>query len=172
MKANEIISGLWLGDMNAATDSSFFKKYNIKAVINCTPDVPMLFRNVDYLNLVLDDSLKEIDILKMTYYLPKAVEFIHLKKDIEGKNILIHCHAGMQRSAAVVAAYLYKYHGLSLTDARKLIELRRPVAFHHGRHVNFIDALNHYTNQKSSNRRAPKRIVIKKTPLKGGVTIY
>lgn len=172
MKANEIISGLWLGDMNAATDSDFFKKYKIRAVINCTPDVPMLFKNVDYLNLVLDDSLKDEDILKMSYYLPKAVEFIHLKKDIEGKNILIHCHAGMQRSAAVVTAYLYKYHSLPLSKAIDLILSRRPIAFHHGRHVNFIDALKHYTYQKASNKRTPKRIVIKKTPLRGGVKIY
>lgn len=142
--ADEILPGIWLGDMNAAKDASFFKKFNIKAVINCTPDVPCAMPGVDYLQVKIDDSLQKKDIDKMKQAIPVAVSFLHQKHDIEKKTILIHCHAGMQRSATIVTAYLCKYYNLTLDQAINHILSRRRLAFHYGKHLNFYESLIHF----------------------------
>lgn len=148
MSVNQIIKGLWLGDCEIAVNPTFFSKNNIGAVINCTPDIPNKFqqKGVDYLRLVLNDSLKDVDTKKMIKFLPSAIFYLNQKRDKEKKNILVHCHAGMQRSAAVVTAYLCNFYKLNLDEAINLILKQRPVAFHHGKHVNFSDALFHYTS--------------------------
>ena len=144
-RANEIVKDLWIGDMHAAVDPEFFKKYNIKAVVNVTPDVEMPFKNlgVEYLHLNIDDSLKKKDIDKMIFYLPMAVEFIK-KKRAEGKNVLVNCHMGYQRSACVVVAYLSIHHKMTIKEAVALVLKRRPVAFHHGSNINFLESLMFY----------------------------
>ncbi|XP_018609121.1 dual specificity protein phosphatase 12 [Scleropages formosus] len=40
--------------------------------------------------------------------------------------VLVHCHAGQSRSAAVVAAFLMKRRGLSATDARSRLRTIKP----------------------------------------------
>lgn len=42
--------------------------------------------------------------------------------------VLVHCVAGVSRSASVVAAYLVAHHGLSLADAMARVKRARPVA--------------------------------------------
>lgn len=143
--ANEIIRGLWVGDMKSAVDINFMKRHNIRAVINCTPDVPMMFSGVDYMKLKMNDTLKQQDIEDMIKYLPHAVKFIYDKRR-EGKNVLVHCHAGMQRSATIVVAYLSAVHKLKLLDAALIVINKRPQAFHYGKHMNFSKSLEYFTN--------------------------
>jgi protein-tyrosine phosphatase len=146
VNANEIISGLWIGDANSALNESFIKKNNITVIVNCTPDIPSKFKEngVEYLRLNLDDSLKKKDFDKMIAYLPHAVHYIHDKHKKKGKKVLVHCHAGMQRSTAVVIGYLCNFYNMELAKAAALILSKRPVAFHNGKHINFIDSLLHY----------------------------
>lgn len=146
MSAHEIIKGLWVGDADAAVDPRFIMGKRIGAIVNCTPDIPMMFKRhgVQYYHANLDDSLQPKDTKKMIRHLPHAVKFIREQRNL-GKNVLIHCHAGMQRSAAICAAYLSENHGLTLNQAINLIISRRPIAFHNGKHVNFSDALFHYS---------------------------
>ena len=149
--ATEIIPGLWVGDQISAKDRHFFEKFNIQVVINCTTDLPHTFErsndNIIYARIPIDDSLKQKDINLMTKYLPSIVDFIRDHHKLFGKNILIHCHAGMQRSAAVCAAYLHKHYKQPLIKAVNHIISRRPIAFHKGRHINFYDALKAFEKQ-------------------------
>lgn len=59
----------------------------------------------------------------------KVVPIIH-KYIQEGHNVLVHCVAGVQRSASIVAMYLMKYYGFNLEDSVKFIRSRRPVSFY------------------------------------------
>jgi protein-tyrosine phosphatase len=137
MSVSKILPNLYLGDTDTARDPDFFKKYRIKAVLNCTKDIPFYFENIEYARVPIDDSLELKDINKFTKYIDFIVEFIHKSVDIDKKPILCHCYQGIQRSAAAVLLYLIKYRNMSYKDAKKFILDRRPEAFHDGNYVNF-----------------------------------
>lgn len=60
----------------------------------------------------------------LDYYLDDATAFIadHIKRGC----VLVHCGAGLSRSAAVVVAYLCRYAGMSYSEALGFIKARRP----------------------------------------------
>lgn len=55
----------------------------------------------------------------------KAADFID-SQIREGKNVYVHCRAGVGRSAMAVAAYLIKYKGMKVNDAMDTIKQARP----------------------------------------------
>jgi protein-tyrosine phosphatase len=56
----------------------------------------------------------------------ECVDFIQ-RAIADGGNILVHCLAGVSRSATIVAAYLMKVDGLGLDEALQHIRKRRPL---------------------------------------------
>lgn len=146
-RVTKIMPKLYLGNYQAAKDADFFKRHNIRAVLNCTKEIPNYFasnQNIEYMRIPVDDSLKQIDIRKMTEYYPVIVEFLHKHIVLQGHNVFVHCHAGRQRSASAVAAYLISRHKMTPADACKLVMDKRKEAFHFGLSLNFEDSLNKY----------------------------
>ena len=143
-KYNKIMPKLYLGNYQGAKDPEFFKEKNIKAVLNCTKDIPNHFackKDIEYMRIPVEDSLRESDFKKMHEFFPAIVEFIHKHISTQGNNILIHCYAGKQRSAISVAAYLVAKLGFSPAEACKFIMDKRKEAFHFGLSLNFEDSL-------------------------------
>ena len=156
-KYSKIMSKIYLGNYQAAKDAEFFKDNKIKAVLNCTKDIPNHFHNkkdIEYMRIPIDDSLKEIDIKKLYEFFPCIVEFIHKHAGIQKQNIFVHCYAGRQRSAGSVAAYLMAKYNMTPGEACKFIMDKRPEAFHFGLSLNFEDSLKKYHKdlQKSKKR--------------------
>lgn len=146
-KYNKITNRIYLGNFQSAEDKAFFKSKNIRAVLNCTRDIPNYFQNkgVEYMRIPVEDSLKDKDYELMYHYMPCIVEFINKHVNIEKNNILIHCWAGRQRSAIAVACFFVTNYNLTPHDACKLVMTKRPEAFHFGKSLNFDQALNrHY----------------------------
>lgn len=155
-KVNKIISKIYLGNYQAAKDPDFFKANKIKAVLNCTKDIPNHFvckKDIEYMRIPVDDSLRETDIQKMHKFFPAIVEFIYKHAVLQGNNILIHCYAGRQRSAISVAAYLIYNHKMTPLEACKHIMDKRKEAFHFGLSLNFEDSLNQYYKDLVKNKR-------------------
>jgi len=130
--ADQIIHGLWIGNKTSSTDREFLQLNRITAVFNCTKNlifdssVPRQYR------VPLDDNLQHEEIRNMELWAPEiaykiAVE--HRRCLAAGEGILVHCHAGMQRSAGSVALFLIALHGLTTDDAIKLIRSKRSIAF-------------------------------------------
>lgn len=150
-KFSKITNRIFVGNSSAAKDKDFFTKHNIKAVLNCTTDVPNYFRNatdIEYMRIPVEDSLKEKDYNLMTKYLPVAVEFVHKHADIQNNNILVHCWAGRQRSAIIVLAYLYTKKKKAIKDAKEMMIKKRPEVFHYGQSVNFDKSLKKFINKE------------------------
>ena len=146
-KYDKIMNRLYLGNFQAAKDKEFFKKKNIRAVLNCSKDIPNHFhkdKDIEYMRIPVDDSLKQKDYDLMLEFMPVIVAFIHKHIVTQKNNILIHCYAGRQRSAISVAVYLVDKYGLDPKEACKVVLDKRPEAFHFGKSLNFDQALNKY----------------------------
>ena len=144
---NKMMNKIYLGNINASKDKEFFAKKNIKAVLNCTKDIPNTFRSqddIEYMRIPIDDSLKEVDFEKALQFMPAAIEFIHKHAVLQNETVFIHCHAGRQRSIAMLVAYLINKLEMPLKQACKFVLQKRPEAFHFGLSLNFESSLEKY----------------------------
>ena len=78
-------------------------------------------------------SYMVINVLDMPFenlirHFKTAVDFI--KSAIKGGGtVLVHCYAGISRSASVVIAYLMREHGLPMIDAMQYVRKRRAIIY-------------------------------------------
>jgi protein-tyrosine phosphatase len=145
---NKIIDHLYIGNIVAAQDLSFIKNNNINVIINCSNDIPnyhVIDNNIEYHRIPIDDSLEEYDINLMSELLPKYVKIIN-NAISEKKNVLVHCYAGRQRSACLIAAYLIFKYNYTIEEAYKIILSKRKQVFHYGKAFNFNKSLINYQN--------------------------
>ena len=155
-KVDKIMDRIYLGNYQAAKDRDFFKQKNIKAVLNCTKDIPNHFahkKDIEYMRIPVDDSLKEKDFELMFKYMPIIAAYIDKHVSIQKNNIFVHCWAGRQRSVAAVVCYLISNHKMTPHEACKKVLERRPEAFHHGLSLNFEDSINKYYNHYHKSRK-------------------
>ena len=125
--ADLIIPGLWLGNGKASMDDKFLKENNIIAVFNCTKDLPFNSNVRRRFRVPVDDNLKQEEIRNMELW---SFEIIYkLTKEHKQGNVLVHCYAGMQRSAAVVAMYLIAKYGMKKEQVIPFIKEKRSIAF-------------------------------------------
>lgn len=148
-KYNKIIDRIYLGNIQAAKDKDFFKDKKIKAVLNCTKDIPNYFKcqkdpEIEYMRIPIDDSLKEIDFQKAYEFMPAAVEFIYKHAVLQKENVFVHCFAGRQRSHAMIVAFLMKKLNMSPKKASLFVMEKRPEVMHYGLSYNFEDSVLKY----------------------------
>jgi protein-tyrosine phosphatase len=136
--AHEIVPGIWLGNRRAALNDKWLKKHNITVVFNATKDVPFCPIIKKQYRIPVDDNLQPEEIRNMTHWSHEAVYKL-LQEHNSGANVLVHCAAGMQRSATIVGMYLIVKRGMSWHQAVTYTQGIRPIAFRPG--VNFKDSL-------------------------------
>jgi len=110
---DEIIPGLWLGNIRSAQDKNFLGKYNIKYIIRLVEEKPInKNNNIIYYHF----SIKDVN---MCNNLNKFFDITNkiIQDNIHKGNILVHCKQGHHRSGTVVAAYLIKRFNLEYKDA-------------------------------------------------------
>lgn len=64
-----------------------------------------------------------------------------------GQGVLVHCQAGVSRSATIVIAYLMKHTLMTMTDAYKYVRSRRPVV---SPNLNFMGQLLEFERDLNS----------------------
>ena len=140
--ADLVIPRLWIGNFAASQDLMFLKTNHITVVFNCTKDLP--FRTEAGLRmyrLPVDDNLETSEIRNMSLWSYEAVQKV-MKEYKMGNHILIHCAAGMQRSAALVAMFLISYYRTHFMEAAYHLKKRRPIAFFPS--ANFAKAIHEF----------------------------
>ena len=126
--ANEIVPGLWLGNGRAALDEKFLREKNIKVIFNCTKDVPFHHSMKRCYRVPVDDNLQAQEIRNMELWSFETISKL-CQEYRSGATILVHCAAGMQRSAAVVAMFLLATAKIPADEAMAHIRSKRPIAF-------------------------------------------
>ena len=137
--ADEILQGIWLGNRHAALDSLWHGEKGIKCVFNCTKEIPFLETVQRKYRVPVDDNLQSEEIRNLGFWAYEIV--IKMTREYQtGQPMLVHCAAGMQRSAACVALFLMATKGLNPDEAIAYIRQRRPIAFFPS--ANFRSALD------------------------------
>lgn len=126
--ADEIIPGLWLGNFQSSRDEVFLRAHGIETVFNCTKDLPFHPQIQNRYRVPIDDNLQEQEIRNLELWSYEVIYKL-LKEFKKGKPILVHCAAGMQRSAAVTAMFLMTTKGMNWEQAHRHIRQRRAIAF-------------------------------------------
>ena len=104
----ELLSGIWIGDIDILSNKKFIQDNDITIVLNCTqlfdfPDIDTLRKiRLPFTPVQNNDN---IFLLKQNYH--KIVDFIH--NSIDTNNILICCCDGKSISPFIIALYILKY---------------------------------------------------------------
>ena len=127
-QADLILPRLWLGNKGAAANPDFLSKHNITVVFNCTKTLPFHDSVISKYRVPVDDNLEPIEIANMERWAPETIYKVVAEYN-RGSSILIHCHAGMQRSAAVMAMTLIALTEKSADEVMAYIRSKRSIAF-------------------------------------------
>jgi len=131
-QVNEIMNNLYLGNMLCAMNRDFFSNNNVKLVIHCTKDfeIPLWYPEygIRAIRLPINDSNTESDNAILQEQINDILEIIHeyRKKNL---GVLIHCYAGVSRSATVTCCYLIRYYKYNTDTGIFYIQYKRPVTF-------------------------------------------
>jgi protein-tyrosine phosphatase len=121
---SEIIRGeLYLGGRASTVDEDELLSRKVTHVVSLTTeDVELPGKNLKQLHIRLEDA-GESDLLGN---FERIFDFV---EDARANHtaILIHCEAGISRSATSVIAYLIKYHNMSLLEAFQFTKERRRI---------------------------------------------
>ena len=150
--ADEILPGLWLGGRKAALNPTWMREKGIRCVFNCTKDIPYLLDTPRRYRVPVDDNLQPEEIRNLEFWSFEIV--LKLTREyMTGEPILVHCAAGMQRSAACVAMFLIATRQMTPDEAIRFIQEKRQIAFRP--FVNFRDSLDGFytTYQKDIAKR-------------------
>lgn len=135
--ADKITSNLWVGNRYSARCLSFLKDNNITLVINCTQHLPIpefyQEHNINSYRVPVQDSNWQEDQDIMHQHVDNVVSLID-KHLAANKGVLVHCHAGIQRSATMALSYLLwkAINKQKMVPSRKFMywmKLRRPGVF-------------------------------------------
>lgn len=117
----QITDHLYLCSAHPVRDARL-RALGIKLVVNATIDVPPVrLAGVDTLQVPVDDTPSA----SIHNYFDLVADRINAEVR-RGNKVLVHCMAGVSRSATLVLAYLMKYRNLSLRQAHDLCKQRRP----------------------------------------------
>lgn len=115
---------LYLSNCKAAQDSSQVSRCKISCIINVTETksscpVPP---DVEYVHIPISDTPSS----PLGDHFDEVADKIQLTA-ARGGRTLVHCNAGVSRSAALCMAYLVKHHGVTLLEAHRWLKACRPM---------------------------------------------
>lgn len=113
--ANEIIPNLWLGNVKSAYNRHFLKHHNIKHIVSVMDNFNSNYYCDDISYLFIPITDKDVCAVDMTNMFNLAIKFI-LNGLQKNEGVLVHCKNGHNRSAVIVAAFLFRYLKISYSD--------------------------------------------------------
>lgn len=117
----KITDNLFLTGVGGMTRENF-RKNHIDFVVNITTEAPF-WEDIESMRLPLEDDV-ETNIMP---YMDTAVDRINEAITQRDAHVLVHCVAGVSRSATIVIAYLMKYKHMDLHAAFNYCYNLRPV---------------------------------------------
>lgn len=139
-KLHYVIDRLYIGSQDSALNLPALNEYKITHILNVATGIENAFpEQYKYLNIELLD-LPETNIRQM---FSQTNEFIQQAMTHNGC-VLVHCNAGISRSASIVLAYLLGVHYMKYEDAYELLKAARSII---SPNIGFVRQLKEYAAQ-------------------------
>ncbi|XP_048853928.1 uncharacterized protein si:dkey-175m17.7 isoform X2 [Brienomyrus brachyistius] len=142
---SSILPFLFLGNERDGQDLDLLLRLHIGFVVNVTTHLPLYHLDtglIHYKRLPATDNSKQ----NLRQYFEEVFEFIE-EAHQRGRGVLVHCQAGVSRSATIVIAYLMKHTRMTMMDAYKYVRSRRPVV---SPNLNFMGQLLEFEKDLNS----------------------
>lgn len=133
-----ILPNLYLGCQRDVLNKELMQQNGIGYVLNASNTCPKpdFIPESHFLRVPVNDSFCE----KILPWLDKSVDFIEKAKASNGC-VLVHCLAGISRSATIAIAYIMKRMDMSLDEAYRFVKEKRPTI---SPNFNFLGQLMDY----------------------------
>jgi len=120
MLYTEVISGLWIGDIDMMYNKQFIADNAITIILNCTSNYKFSDNpNVQNVRIPLSDNLyHNMDTLRTN----KDKILSYIDTSLNDHTILIACYDGITLSPFLVSLYLIKYGGITRDKIKKIIQ--------------------------------------------------
>ncbi|XP_030625571.1 dual specificity protein phosphatase 7-like [Chanos chanos] len=119
----QILPHLYLGCAKDSRNLDVLGQYNIKYILNVTPNLPNMFEHdghIRYKQIPISDHWSQ----NLSQFFPEAIAFIDEARS-KKCGVLVHCLAGISRSVTVTVAYLMQRLNLSLNDAYDFVKRKK-----------------------------------------------
>jgi len=113
---------LFLGSVGAAYNSQTLTNLKISHILTVCDCLPPKFPGEFEYKVI---SVSDEPSTRLNLYFKEATDFIR-NAIADGGNVLVHCFAGVSRSASVVIAYLMRFHCMEYLKAYNLVKAKRP----------------------------------------------
>ncbi|XP_068389898.1 dual specificity protein phosphatase 21 [Eschrichtius robustus] len=134
---SQITSSLYISNGVAASDELMLSTNRITTVINVSVEVAnACFEGIQYVHVPVVDA----PTTHLYDFFDPIADHIHSVEMKQGRTLL-HCAAGVSRSATLCLAYLMKYHSMPLLDAYMWTKSCRPII---RPNIGFWEQLIHY----------------------------
>ncbi|XP_034266755.1 dual specificity protein phosphatase 4 isoform X2 [Pantherophis guttatus] len=119
----EILPFLFLGSAHHAARRDMLEALGITALLNVSSDCPNHFEgHFQYKCIPVEDNHKT----DISSWFMEAIEYIDAVKVCHGR-VLVHCQAGISRSATICLAYLIMKKRVKLEEAFEFVKQRRSI---------------------------------------------
>lgn len=157
-KASEVFPFLYLGAESDLTETAI-EKSKITHVLNATKTLakPNNIKEANFKRIPVLDSNGET----ILTYLDECVEFIDQRR-LHNQRVLVHCVAGISRSATISIAYTMKHLNMTVDKAYDYVKQKRPEI---SPNLGFMGQLLEYQNGlKGSETKKEETTVTRQLP--------
>ncbi|KAM3136052.1 hypothetical protein pb186bvf_011857 [Paramecium bursaria] len=122
LDSTENLGGLYLGNIESANDQTLLNRHGIRAIITVCPQ--QISQSVR-MKLIFHHtcSAEDVDHYNIAKFFDETYNFI--EKARQRTSVLVHCQAGISRSATIVIAYMVRKLLMGVREALEYCERRR-----------------------------------------------
>lgn len=116
-----ILNKVIIGSQDVAHDLDILTNNKVTHILNVATGIANVFEG--WFTYKTKEAF-DIPMYQIIDIFDECCEYIH-SAVISGGCVLVHCNAGVSRSASIVIAYLMKHYGMSFDEAFKFVKSKR-----------------------------------------------